>query len=73
MLENISYCTYNFLISKANDQEVLFTILDKVPLDELNSFVNGFMQHLLLQKNLNGDTIISEYIQVCYFISFIFL
>ncbi|XP_065204006.1 kinetochore-associated protein 1 [Planococcus citri] len=46
-----------------NDKEIIFTILDKIPLEELNSFVNGFLAKLMLEKNLHGDVIISEYIQ----------
>lgn len=48
----------------------MFTVLDKVPLEELNSFVNGFFEQLILQKNLNGDTIISDYIEVIFFSHF---
>lgn len=54
----------NRIFSKDNDQEIIFTILDKIPLEELQRFVNGFLSQLILEKNLNADVIISEYIQV---------
>lgn len=47
-----------------NDQEVIFTILDKIPLEELHSFIHGFLNDMIQEKKLYSDAIISEYIQV---------
>lgn len=47
-----------------NRQEVIFSVLDKVPLEALDSFMRGFFKTLLAQENLNADAVISEYILV---------
>lgn len=49
---------------QSNKQELVFTILDKVPLEELRTFFKGFLNDLIAEKGLNSDLVISEYIQV---------
>jgi len=51
-------------ILQENRQEVIFNILDRVPVEKLDSFMRGFFKTLLIRENLNADTIISEYISV---------
>lgn len=51
--------------------EAIYILLDKIYRDEISAFVNTFLKQYILNNNLQNDSVLSAYIQVCKFYCYI--
>lgn len=45
--------------------EAIHMLLDKVHLEEISNLVNAFLKQYMLNNNLQNDSVLCRYIQVC--------
>lgn len=52
--------------------EAIYTLLDKVHIDQISNFTNMFLKQYIFNNNLQNDTVFGTYIQVCIIFLFSF-